>query len=385
MDRKRVIRKLTEVADSTGEASRSAEDMPAYTHRLVKHLLGSVSPEWQLTTTEPSAAPVGEGDAGSSSSGPTPAVIAPPQTWNMPSAQQMIQETLWHPSIFQDVPTLRTPAQHHQCSTGNSAFHPPQPDPIPQPITSDVLFPAADDDICAATQRRNRPTPTLAAGPIHPALPTSLNLISSPMLSHVSRATRVSRSVPRSLARPLSTSRPAAMPLYICYCPDYPDNLQTRLGVRDAHLAAAAEDKKTGASGGLRSCCLDADARFVFRPLQQPADSLHPLPPSPSSPRSPPSLAYSPLPTTTLPPFRAPPVFGRAFLDDSVATKEAGKPADQLPGMAGSVMILRFPTIGEAWARIKADKYWTGGVWDKDKVVVREIIGAPVDDTIKIQ
>ncbi|KLT46017.1 hypothetical protein CC85DRAFT_282157 [Cutaneotrichosporon oleaginosum] len=146
------------------------------------------------------------------------------------------------------------------------------------------------------------------------------------MLSHVSRATRVSRSVPRSLARPLSTSRPAAMPLYICYCPDYPDNLQTRLGVRDAHLAAAAEDKKTGAS-----------------------------------------------------------VFGRAFLDDSVATKEAGKPADQLPGMAGSVMILRFPTIGEAWARIKADKYWTGGVWDKDKVVVREIIGAPVDDTIKIQ
>ncbi|BEI82497.1 hypothetical protein CcaverHIS002_0303650 [Cutaneotrichosporon cavernicola] len=116
------------------------------------------------------------------------------------------------------------------------------------------------------------------------------------------------------------------MPLYVCYCPDYSDNLETRLSVREAHLAAAAEDKKTGAS-----------------------------------------------------------VFGRAFLDDSVATKEAGKPADQLPGMAGSVMILRFPTIDEAWARIKADKYWTAGVWDKEKVVVREIIGAPVDDTIKIQ
>lgn len=39
------------------------------------------------------------------------------------------------------------------------------------------------------------------------------------------------------------------MPLYIAYCPDYPDNLQTRLSVRDAHLAAATEDKKTGASG----------------------------------------------------------------------------------------------------------------------------------------
>jgi hypothetical protein len=151
MDRKRVIRKLTEVADSTCEASRSSEDMQAYTHRLVKHLLGSVSPEWQLTTTEPSAAPVGEGregDAGSTGSGPTPAVaIPPPQTWNMPSAQQMIQENLWHPSIFQDVPTLRTPAQHHQCSTGNSAYHPPAPDVIPGPITNDVLFPAADDDI----------------------------------------------------------------------------------------------------------------------------------------------------------------------------------------------------------------------------------------------
>lgn len=79
-------------------------------------------------------------------------------------------------------------------------------------------------------------------------------------------------------------------------------------------------------------------------------------------------------------------VFGRAFLSDDVATKEAGKPSeDQLKGMAGSVMVLRFPTLDDAWARIKADKYWTGGVWDKEKVVVREIIGAPVDETIKIQ
>lgn len=53
--------------------------------------------------------------------------------------------------------------------------------------------------------------------------------------------------------------------------------------------------------------------------------------------------------------------------------------------MAGSVMIYRYPTIEEAWARIKADKYWTGGVWDKEKVDVREIIGAPVDETIKVQ
>ncbi|BEJ13333.1 hypothetical protein CspHIS471_0305070 [Cutaneotrichosporon sp. HIS471] len=148
MDRKAVILKLTEVADSTATASRSSEDMPAYTHRLIKHLLDSVCPEWHLASTKSSAVPAGDGDGGSSTSGPTPGVaIAPPQTWNMPSAQQMIQETLWHPSVFQDIPTLRTPAQHHQCTTGNSAYHPPQPDSIPQPITSDVLFPAADDDI----------------------------------------------------------------------------------------------------------------------------------------------------------------------------------------------------------------------------------------------
>lgn len=48
-------------------------------------------------------------------------------------------------------------------------------------------------------------------------------------------------------------------------------------------------------------------------------------------------------------------------------------------------MLLRQPSLEAAWARIKADKYWTGGVWDQDKVVVRELIGAPVDETIKIQ
>lgn len=62
--------------------------------------------------------------------------------------------------------------------------------------------------------------------------------------------TRLARtSIPRSLARSLHTTAPRTMPLYVCYCPDYPDNLQTRLKAREAHLAAATEDKKTGASG----------------------------------------------------------------------------------------------------------------------------------------
>ncbi|TXT13592.1 hypothetical protein VHUM_00959 [Vanrija humicola] len=117
------------------------------------------------------------------------------------------------------------------------------------------------------------------------------------------------------------------MPLYLCYCPDYPDNVEARLKVREAHLAEATKDKESGAS-----------------------------------------------------------VFGRAYLSDNVATHEAGKPAaDQIPGMAGSFMVLRFPTLEACWERIKADKYWTAGVWDKEKLRVHEIIGAPVDETIKVQ
>lgn len=52
--------------------------------------------------------------------------------------------------------------------------------------------------------------------------------------------------------------------------------------------------------------------------------------------------------------------------------------------MAGSCMIYRYPSLEAAWARIKEDAYWTGGVWDKDKVVVKEIIGADGDDVVKL-
>lgn len=70
------------------------------------------------------------------------------------------------------------------------------------------------------------------------------------MLTTTCRITITSIAHARStLFRALSTSRPAAMPLYICYCPDYPGNLETRLSVRDAHLADAVKDKETGASG----------------------------------------------------------------------------------------------------------------------------------------
>jgi hypothetical protein len=81
------------------------------------------------------------------------------------------------------------------------------------------------------------------------------------------------------------------------------------------------------------------------------------------------------------------PVFGRAFVDDAnshhqgQATKA---PADQHDGMAGSVMLYRYPTIEDCWARIKGDAYWTDDVWDKERVVVREIIGAEGDNFLKL-
>lgn len=63
---------------------------------------------------------------------------------------------------------------------------------------------------------------------------------------------------------------------------------------------------------------------------------------------------------------------------------ERKTPAEQHDGMAGSVMIYRYNTIEECWARIKGDAYWTNGVWDPERVVVKEIIGAEGDDLLKL-
>lgn len=75
--------------------------------------------------------------------------------------------------------------------------------------------------------------------------------------------------VTRPLARALSTSRPASMPLYLCYCPDYPDNLDARLKVREAHLAEATKDKEAGASGESRIRARERSerARAMYPPV----------------------------------------------------------------------------------------------------------------------
>ena len=45
--------------------------------------------------------------------------------------------------------------------------------------------------------------------------------------------------------------------------------------------------------------------------------------------------------------------------------------------MAGSLLMMHYPTLQDMWDRIKSDVYWTAGVWDKEKTVVHEFIPAP--------
>lgn len=77
-------------------------------------------------------------------------------------------------------------------------------------------------------------------------------------------------------------------------------------------------------------------------------------------------------------------MFGRAFLSQpDVRDKVQEKPSDPTKLMSGSTMIYRFPTIDAAWARIKADPYWINGVWDTDRVIVRELAEGPGDETAR--
>lgn len=74
-------------------------------------------------------------------------------------------------------------------------------------------------------------------------------------------------------------------------------------------------------------------------------------------------------------------VFGLGFLpsdaDSPLHTHPALSSQPGLQPMAGSLMIIRAENLGAAWARIKADVYWTAGVWDKDKMKVEQLISHP--------
>lgn len=53
--------------------------------------------------------------------------------------------------------------------------------------------------------------------------------------------------------------------------------------------------------------------------------------------------------------------------------------------MAGSILLLRYGTLADAWARVKGDVYWTAGVWDHDRVVVEQIAEAPPKGTVPVE
>ncbi|WRT64444.1 uncharacterized protein IL334_001376 [Kwoniella shivajii] len=146
-DRARVIRTLSEVQFFTEEASCSSDDMAAYTHRLLKHLLNGISPEWQLATFL--ADPLSH----DGSIDPMPAVMTLETTsstsvsenpnWELSTAQEIIQGYLWNqPHTTQpheyDIPLVNVSTAHQA--------EPPSANMAANGQFNDLLFPADDDD-----------------------------------------------------------------------------------------------------------------------------------------------------------------------------------------------------------------------------------------------
>ncbi|WWC63016.1 uncharacterized protein I303_105614 [Kwoniella dejecticola CBS 10117] len=113
------------------------------------------------------------------------------------------------------------------------------------------------------------------------------------------------------------------MPLFYAICPDYSANpsetLKNRLKVRPEHWRRAEEDKKAGI------------LEFGRGTVPPPTSTLH------TDPNLPPGLQ----------------------------------------AMDGSIMFLRYKTMEQTWERIKSDVYYTGDVWDKDKIQIGQFIKLP--------
>ena len=43
--------------------------------------------------------------------------------------------------------------------------------------------------------------------------------------------------------------------------------------------------------------------------------------------------------------------------------------------IAGTFTIFVFPSLEDVWNRLKEDVYWTSNIWDKDRIIVEELIG----------
>jgi uncharacterized protein YciI len=151
------------------------------------------------------------------------------------------------------------------------------------------------------------------------------------------------------------------MPRYLCYCPDYPDNLEKRLSVREAHLAMGQADKDSGAQresllSHFAGChrerrVADDSLRYVVQKWQQHMYGGRVW------------IDVS--------------VFGSPFLPQPGTTARERPPADvvngQKPNLAGSVMVYQLDSLEAMWDRLKRDPYWEAGVWDRERLTVEEL------------
>ncbi|BGO96514.1 Zn(2)-C6 fungal-type transcription factor [Rhodotorula toruloides] len=150
-DRERVVRTLSDIQVAVEAASRSSDDMPAYMHRLLTHLLSTLSPATQLSSLAASqnastlTQPVSQDAQDYPSSGSN-------SSWSLSSAQQIIQDNLHHHHPHPALP----PQQEQQPFASTSTATLPQQEQADAsvfagldalPMHEDMLFPAADDDI----------------------------------------------------------------------------------------------------------------------------------------------------------------------------------------------------------------------------------------------
>ena len=175
IDRARVIKSLSDIQNSTEEASCSSDDMAAYTHRLAKHLLAGISPEWQissLVSRQMEGVSDGTTDAGVNASVLNVAPNPPhgrdfdrPQGqthWSPATVSQIIQDQLWNqgtaldhhnPNAFlgnDPMGHLLRGETDHQRQAYQDASHLENTTlrarDGPVVLQDELLFPAADDD-----------------------------------------------------------------------------------------------------------------------------------------------------------------------------------------------------------------------------------------------
>ncbi|BGP21551.1 hypothetical protein JCM10295v2_000426 [Rhodotorula toruloides] len=151
-DRERVVRTLSDIQAAVEAASRSSDDMPAYMHRLLTHLLSTLSPATQLSSLATSQTASTSVHAASQPAQDYPS-SGSNSSWSLSSAQQIIQDNL-HPHHPHPAPPPLQQDQQPFVSTSTATL--PQQEQTDAnvfagldalPMHEDMLFPAADDDI----------------------------------------------------------------------------------------------------------------------------------------------------------------------------------------------------------------------------------------------